>query len=112
MALLMVALELLMVLAYNCTASLSAALLAVLALSVWVLNLLRNQVGVGSVQYLQAMIQHHSSAILTSEAILRKTEDSETKALAQQIIDSQKAEIAQMNAIIIRLSCHPHRCLC
>ena len=62
---------------------------------------LRSQTPVGDVQYMKAMIPHHSSAILTSERANIK--DPEVKKLAEDIIKAQKKEIAQMEAAIKRL---------
>ncbi len=62
---------------------------------------LRNQVFVEDMQYLKAMISHHSSAIMVSQKA--SITDPETQALAKQIIESQEREIAQMTAIIHRL---------
>lgn len=62
---------------------------------------LRSQTPVRDVQYMKAMIPHHSSAILTSrQASLR---DSAVKELARKIIESQEKEIAEMEAHIRRL---------
>lgn len=62
---------------------------------------LRAQVPIGDVQYMEAMIPHHSSAILTSrEADIK---DPELKKLAEDIITAQEKEIAQMEAMLIRL---------
>jgi len=61
---------------------------------------LRAQVPIGDVQYMRAMIPHHSSAILTSrEADLH---DPELKQLAEDIIKAQEREIAQMEAMLTR----------
>lgn len=66
-----------------------------------VLTLLRTQTFVSDEQYMQAMIPHHSSAILvSSEANLK---DPEVQKLARDIIDAQKREIAQMKAILARM---------
>ncbi len=62
---------------------------------------LSQQVFISDVQYMKAMIPHHSSAILTSEnAALH---DPEVKALSLQIIETQKKEISQMKEMIKRL---------
>jgi len=62
---------------------------------------LRAQVPVGDVQYMKAMIPHHSSAILTSKnADFR---DPEVRKLADEIIKAQEREIAQMEAMLTRL---------
>ncbi len=63
--------------------------------------LLRDQATVKDVQYMKAMIPHHSSAILVSEQAT--FEDPETEKLAKEIIEAQKREIAQMKKIIYRL---------
>ena len=56
---------------------------------------------IGDVLYMKAMIPHHSIAILTSKRADLK--DPETKKLAEEIIEAQKREIAQMKKIIYRL---------
>ena len=66
-----------------------------------VLALLRTQTPIKDVQYMKAMIPHHSSAILVSENAT--FEDAETAELAKQILEAQKKEIAQMKKIIERL---------
>lgn len=65
------------------------------------LFLLRTQTFIGDVQYMKAMIPHHSSAIMTSSNVDFK--DPEAKKLAEDIIAAQEREIKQMNEIIIRL---------
>jgi len=62
---------------------------------------LRTQTPIGDVQYMKAMIPHHSSAIMTSKnANIR---DTEVKKLSEQIIKSQEEEIAQMKAMLQRM---------
>ncbi|MCP9200547.1 DUF305 domain-containing protein [Gramella sp. GC03-9] len=56
---------------------------------------------IGDVLYMKAMIPHHSIAVLTSKRADLK--DPETKKLAEEIIEAQKREIAQMKKIIYRL---------
>ena len=51
---------------------------------------------------MRAMIPHHSSAILTST--YADIEHPEVKRLANEIIEAQKKEIAEMKAMIERLS--------
>jgi uncharacterized protein (DUF305 family) len=63
--------------------------------------MMRNQTGIGDVQYMKGMIPHHSSAILTSQEA--NIQDPEVKKLAEEIIKAQKEEIAQMKALIERL---------
>ena len=62
---------------------------------------LRTQTPIGDVQYMKAMIPHHSSAIMTSKSANIK--DSEVKNLADSIIASQEREIAQMENILKRM---------
>ncbi|WP_246032641.1 DUF305 domain-containing protein [Roseivirga ehrenbergii] len=66
-----------------------------------VLSALRTQTPIKDVQYMKAMIPHHSSAIMVSENAT--FEDPETAELAKQIIEAQEKEIAQMKRIIERL---------
>lgn len=66
-----------------------------------VLAALRTQTPISDVQYMKAMISHHSSAILTSKNVDIK--DPEVKKLSEQIIKSQEEEIAQMKAILERM---------
>ncbi|KGO86631.1 hypothetical protein Q765_10440 [Flavobacterium rivuli WB 3.3-2 = DSM 21788] len=66
---------------------------------------MRDQVLVSDVQYMKAMIPHHSSAILTSKHANLK--DPEVKKLSEQIIKSQEEEIQQMKAAINRLQSQP-----
>lgn len=63
--------------------------------------MMQNQTGISDVQYMKAMIPHHSSAILTSDNANLK--DPETKKLADEIIALQKEEIALMKDYIKRL---------
>ncbi|WP_298247802.1 DUF305 domain-containing protein [uncultured Christiangramia sp.] len=73
-----------------------------LVLFVSALGLVRAQRPIiGDVLYMKAMIPHHSIAILTSKRA--DIEDPETKKLAEEIIEAQKREIAQMKKIIYRL---------
>ncbi len=65
------------------------------------LGMLRTQTPIKDVQYMKAMIPHHSSAIMVSEAAT--FEDPETAQLAKDIIEAQKREIAQMKEMISRL---------
>jgi len=63
---------------------------------------LRTQTPVGDVQYMKAMISHHSSAIMVSKHANIK--DLEVRKLSEQIIQSQEKEIREMEAMIDRLS--------
>ena len=66
-----------------------------------VLAALRTQTPIEDVQYMKAMIPHHSSAIMVSKHATIK--DPEVKKLSLQIIESQEREIAEMEAMIKRL---------
>lgn len=66
-----------------------------------ILAALRTQTPIGDVQYMKAMIPHHSSAIMVSKQANIK--DPEVKKLSEQIIQSQEKEIAEMEAMIDRL---------
>ena len=65
------------------------------------LTLLRTQTPVSDVQYMKAMIPHHSSAIMVSRSA--NLQDPEVKRLSEGIIQSQEREIAEMKAAIARL---------
>lgn len=67
-----------------------------------VYSMMRNQTGISDVQYMKAMIPHHSSAILTSENA--DLQDPETKKLAEDISKLQKEEIALMKAYLDRIN--------
>ena len=62
---------------------------------------LRTQTPIGDIQYMKAMIPHHSSAIMVSQEATFS--DPEVQKLALEIIEAQKREIAQMKKIIYRL---------
>lgn len=75
---------------------------AVLAGAAVVLGLgvamVRSQVTVDQVSWMKAMIPHHSIAILTSTRA--KITDPRVRALADGIIETQRREIAEMEALI------------
>lgn len=62
------------------------------------LALVRSQATVDDVDYMKAMIPHHSIAIMTSERA--NITDPRVQELAQEIIEAQRREIAQMKALI------------
>lgn len=66
------------------------------------LILLRTQTPVGDIQYMKAMIPHHSSAILVSKHA--NLEDPEVIKLSKQIIESQEKEIKEMESALKRIS--------
>lgn len=63
--------------------------------------LVRSQETVQDVGYMKAMIPHHSIAILTSERA--EISDPRVRELADEIIRSQRREIAEMKALIQEL---------
>lgn len=65
------------------------------------LTMLRNQTLIADVQWMKAMIPHHSSAIMVSQKA--HLQDPEAQKLAHDIIEAQKREIAQMQDMIKRL---------
>ena len=72
----------------------------VASIAVFILTLaaLRSQTPINDVQYMKAMIPHHSSAILTSKKA--NIQDPEVKKLSEEIIKAQEEEIAEMKAKI------------
>ncbi|HWK13512.1 MAG TPA: DUF305 domain-containing protein [Rhizobiaceae bacterium] len=52
--------------------------------------------------FMCGMIAHHQGAIAMAETVLQHGDDAEAKALAQRIIDAQKAEIAEMTGWVAR----------
>ena len=71
------------------------------ALFVGIFFLMRTQTFVNDVTWMQAMIPHHSIAILTSERA--SIQDPEVRKLADGIIVAQKREIGEMKQLIERL---------
>jgi hypothetical protein len=70
--------------------------------SVW---LVRSQATVSDLDYMKAMIPHHSIAIMTSErATIR---DPRVRKLADGILEAQLREIAEMEGLIRDLEQHP-----
>ena len=62
--------------------------------------LYKNQIAINDKQFLQDMIEHHSQSLLTSEEILKKTNDYNIAKLAKNIIQTQKDEIRIMNELL------------
>lgn len=60
--------------------------------------LVRSQATVDDVDYMKAMIPHHSIAILTSERA--QITDPRVRELADEIIEAQRREIAEMKDLI------------
>ncbi len=63
--------------------------------------LVRSQATVDQVSYMKAMIPHHSIAIMTSERA--RITDPRVRKLADGIIESQRREIGEMEALIREL---------
>jgi len=72
-----------------------------IALFAVALFLVRSQVLVDDIDYMEAMIPHHSIAILTSERA--QIEDPRVRGLADEIIAAQKREIDEMKKLIEEL---------
>ena len=62
--------------------------------------LLRGQLLVDDKQWLRRMISHHSTALTTSNNILKNTTNPNLKKLAKEIIDTQEREIKLMKSMI------------
>ena len=60
---------------------------------------LRFQIGITDTEYLHDMIPHHSMALLTSKAILKKTHNHSVFSLAKKIEMTQAEEIAAMKRL-------------
>lgn len=69
------------------------------------LYLARSQATVDDESYMRAMIPHHSIAILTSERA--NISDPRVRKLADNIIEAQRLEIAEMKALIADLEGGP-----
>lgn len=61
-------------------------------------GLVRSQATIGDVAWMKAMIPHHSIAVLTSERA--NISDPRVRALADAIIEAQRAEIVEMKRYI------------
>jgi uncharacterized protein (DUF305 family) len=72
--------------------------IAVFFLALW---LVRSQTTVEDTSYMSAMIPHHSIAILTSERA--NISDPRVRELADEIIETQREEIAEMKRLIADL---------
>jgi len=62
--------------------------------------LYRYQIAIDDKQYLKGMIEHHSMALLTSEEILKKTNNYNVAKLAKNIIQEQQDEINSMKKLL------------
>ena len=71
----------------------------VLALLLFV-YLYKKQLYIGDNQYLEGMIEHHSMALLTSEEVLKKTNDYNIAKIAKNIIETQQDELQRMKSLL------------
>lgn len=69
--------------------------IVVFALALWIV---RSQATVDDIDYMKAMIPHHSIAILTSERA--QITDPRVRKLADEIIEAQQREIAEMKHLV------------
>ena len=72
-----------------------AVSIGLIGLGLW---LVRSQSTVGDVAWMKAMIPHHSIAILTSERA--QITDPRARKLADEIVQTQKREIGEMEGLI------------
>lgn len=72
--------------------------IAVFAIALW---LVRSQATVDDADYMKAMIPHHSIAILTSKR--SQISDPRVRKLADEIVEAQEREIAEMKFLIADL---------
>ena len=86
------------------TANITGLVLAALIFLLGVF-MVRSQTTVNDVSWMKAMIPHHSIAILTSSRA--NIEDARVRALADRIIEAQRLEIAEMEALIADLQGGP-----
>lgn len=98
MAVIMLAYMLGMYTSKRANAAIVLVAVAVFAGSLW---LMRSQATVDDVSWMKAMIPHHSIAILTSRRA--QITDSRVRKLAEQIIEAQEREIAEMKGYIADL---------
>jgi len=75
-------------------------LFGVLALFIY---LYRVQAVINDKQYLEGMIEHHSMALFTSEAILKKTDNYNVAKLAKNIIEKQTDELTSMQNMLVKM---------
>lgn len=67
---------------------------------IFFIYLYRKQVAIDDKQYLEGMIEHHSMALLTSEEILKKTDNYDITKLAKNIIQTQSDELKEMQQLL------------
>lgn len=69
-------------------------------LLVLTIYLYKIQYGIGDKDYLSGMIEHHSMALLTSDSILKKTDNQNVANLAKRILTTQEKEINEMRQLL------------
>jgi hypothetical protein len=74
----------------------------VAALAIFI-YLYRKQVAIKDKQYLEGMIEHHYMALLTSEEILKKTDNYDIAKLAKNIIQTQTDELRTMRELVDKM---------
>lgn len=84
------------------SAVIAAASLVVFLGALW---LVRSQQTVDDVAYMKAMIPHHSIAVMTSERA--RIRDPRVRELADEILEAQIREIAEMKVLIAELEARP-----
>jgi len=62
--------------------------------------LYKKQIYINDKEYLKGMLEHHSMALLTSEEILKKTDNYHVAKLSKNIIQEQKDQIKEIKNII------------
>ena len=82
----------------------SQSYLAISAVIIIFIYLYRAQVAIKDKQYLEEMIEHHSMALLTSEQILKKTDNYNVAKIEKNIIQRQNDEIVFMRGMLHDLS--------
>jgi hypothetical protein len=82
----------------NVNIGIVAGSVIVFVVALW---LVRSQRTIGDVAWMEAMIPHHSIAILTSERA--QISDPRVRELADAIIEAQRREIGEMKALIAAL---------
>jgi tyrosine-protein phosphatase YwqE len=74
--------------------------LTLLFLITILIYLYKNQEYINDKEYLKEMIENHSTALLTSEEILQKTNSERVKRFAENIIETRQKGIDYMNELI------------